>query len=101
MLDMARERDGQPVVRGIQRVGDGALDIRLGTNRVGWKSANDTLVDTLEYIRELHRDPVDRGPHRLLYQRQRSHIPFLTRTLLNIYVGVELRAFPNQRERCI
>ena len=70
MLDMARKRDGKPVVRGIQRTGDGASDIRLGTNLMGWKSADDPLVDTRKHICEFRSDPVDRGPDRLLNQRQ-------------------------------
>jgi len=70
VLDMAEERDGQPIVRGIQRAGDGAPNIRLGTDFVGWKSVDDPLVGTSERVWELCRDPVDYGPHRLLYQRQ-------------------------------
>lgn len=70
MLDMAKERDGQPVVWGIQRPGNGVPHVRLGTNRVDWKSADDPLVGTPEPIRELRCDPVDRGPHPLLHQRE-------------------------------
>ena len=70
VLDMAEERDGQPIVWGIQWTRDGAPNIRLGSNHVGWKSVDDSLVGTPEHIWELRRDPVDRGPHCLLYQRQ-------------------------------
>ena len=70
MLDMARERDGQPIVRGIQWTGDGAFDIRLGANLMGWEPADDPLVDTCERVCEFCCDPVDRGPDRLLHQRQ-------------------------------
>ena len=80
MLDMAKERDGQPVVWGIQRLGDGDPHIRLWTNRVDRESADDLLVGAPEPIRKLRYDPVDRGPHPLLHQRQRPRTPFLTCT---------------------
>jgi hypothetical protein len=77
MLDMAQERDGQSTVRGIQRIGDGDPDIRLDTNHMGCKSADDPMVGTRECFCEFRRDPVDLGPDSLLHKRQRPHTPFL------------------------
>ena len=95
MLDMARERDDQPIVRGIQWTGDGPSDLRLGTNLMGRESANDPLVDAGEHLYEFRRDPVDYGPDRLLYQRQRFRTPSLTCTSLTPRLDVELRTFPD------
>jgi len=94
LLDMAGECYGQPVVRGVQRSGNGALDVRLGTNLVGWKSADDPLVDARERVCELRRDPVDRAPDRLLYQRQPFRTSPLARTLLTSMQTWNFAHFP-------
>jgi len=78
MLDLAKERAGQPIIWGNQRTGDGASDLRLGTNFVGWESTDDPLVDTRKRVCQLRCDPVDHRPDHLLYQCQQSRTPPLT-----------------------